>query len=540
MMSQRSLLVALLCLAWILPGLFGRDPWKPDEAHTFGVVYELLRGGYWAVPALAGEPFLEEPPFFYLTAAAFAKLFSFALPLHDAARLATGAWMAVVFGFTALAGRELYGVRYGAISALLLLGCFGFVVRGHQLITDNAVLAGFTMAYYGFALALRRPVLGGLWIGTGIGVGFLAGGLLAPAVLTMIALLLPALGRDWRTRGYGAALAVAAAAAAPWLAIWPITLARQSPALFQWWWWNENLWYYLGPQSMTPAGILYYLKILPWYAFPAWLLALWALWRARGPGLARPAVVLPVTGFVVTLAVLSASSHPRELYALPLLPPLALLASGAPETLRRGAAQSWYWFSAMAFTLFVVVFWFYWSGLELGVPARLHQHLHRIRPGYTPGFRWLPFILGVAYTIFWLAVLASFRRSTVRPVIVWAAGITTMWALMATLFVGWADNVKSYRSMIASMQRALPARYDCMSSRGLGESQRASLHYFAHIVTYRDEVSERRRNCELLLVQGGREETLAPGGPSKKIWEGARPGDKNERFRLYQRTKPRG
>ena len=540
MMSQRSLLVALLCLAWILPGLFGRDPWKPDEAHTFGVVYELLQGGSWVVPALAGEPFLQDPPLFYLTAAAFAKLFAFALPLHDAARLATGAWMAAVFAFVALAGRELYGVRYGAISALLLLGCFGFVVRGHQLITDNALLAGFAIAYYGFALALRRPALGGFWIGTGIGIGFLADGVLAPAVLVAIALLLPALGRDWRTRGYAVALAVAAVAAAPWLAIWPILLARQSPALFQWWWWDENLWYYFGRPAEARAGILYYLGNLPWYAFPAWLLALWALWRARGPGIARPPVVLPALGFLVTLAVLSASSEARELYALPLLPPLALLAAGAPETLRRGAANAWYWFSAMAFTLFVVVFWFYWSGLELGVPARLHAHLHRIRPGYTPGFRWLPFVLGLAYTVFWFAVLASFRRSTVRPVIVWAAGITTMWALMATLFIGWADNAKSYRAMVASLQKALPARYDCISSRGLGESQRASLHYFADIITHREETLDRRRACELLLVQGRPNVELAPGAPWKKIWEGSRPRDRDERFRLYQRTKPRG
>jgi 4-amino-4-deoxy-L-arabinose transferase-like glycosyltransferase len=540
MMSQRSLLVALLCLAWILPGLFGRDPWKPDEAHTFGVVYELLQGGSWVVPALAGEPFLQDPPLFYLTAAAFAKVFSFALPPHDAARLATGAWMAAVFALVALAGRELYGVRYGAISALLLLGCFGFVVRGHQLISDNALLAGFAMAYYGFALALRRPALGGFWIGTGIGVGFLADGVLAPAVLTAIALLLPALGRDWRTRGYAMALAVAAAAAAPWLAVWPVLLYQRSPELFRSWWWTENLWYYFGKQSAGRTGILYYLGNLPWYAFPAWLLALWTLWRARGPGLARPAVVLPVLGFLVTLAVLSASSEARELYALPLLPPLALLAAGAPETLRRGAVNAWYWFSAMTFTLFVVVFWVYWSGLELGVPARLHAHLHRIRPGYAPGFRWLPFVVGVAYSVFWIAVLASFRRSTVRPIIVWGAGITTMWALMASLFIGWADNAKSYRSVFVSMQRALPARYDCMSSRDLGESQRASLHYFAGIITHREEVPARRRACELLLIQGRPQEETLMGAPWEKIWEGGRPRDRDERYRLYRRTKPRG
>jgi len=535
MMSQRGWLVGLLCAAWILPGLVGHDPWKPDEAHTFGVVLELLRGGSWMVPTLAGEPFLEKPPLFYLTAAAFAQIFSFVLPLHDAARLATGAWMAVIFGFTAVAGRELYGARYGAISALLLLGCFGFVVRGHQLITDVALLGGFAMAYYGFALALRRPALGGFWIGTGIGVGFLANGLLAPAVLGVIALMLPALGRDWRSRGYGIALATAGAAAAPWLTIWPVLLAQQSAALFEWWWWTENVWYYFGRQRTARTGLLYYLGLLPWYAFPAWLLAFWTLWRARGPGLLRPAVVLPVVGFVVTLGVLSASSEARELYALPLLPPLALLAAGAPETLRRGAAHAWYWFSAMTFTLFLVVFWFYWSGLELGVPARLHDHLHRIRPGYAAGFRWLPFVVAVAYSIFWLAVLASFRRSAVRPVVVWCAGITTTWALMATLFIGWADNAKSYRSMFVSMQRALPDRYDCISSRGLGDSQRAMLHYVADIGTYREEVPARRRACELVLIQGRPGDDVALSEPWQKIWEGARPGDKDERFWLYRR-----
>ena len=538
MISQRSLLAALLCIAWILPGLIGHDPWKPDEAHTFGVVYEILRGGSWVVPALAGEPFLDKPPLFYLTAAAMAKLFSFALPLHDAARLATGLWMAITFAFTAVAGRELYGVRYGAISALLLLGCFGFVMRAHLLIADMALLAGFAMSYYGFAAALRRPRLGGLWIGTGIGVGFLANGLLAPAVLGAVALLLPAIGRDWRSRGYATALGIAIVAATPWLVIWPVLLYQHSPALFAVWLWEENLAPYFGGASGPRAGGLYYLKILPWYAFPVWLLALWTLWGARGGRLARPAIVLPVTGLVLTFVALAASSDARELYALPLLVPLSLLAAAAPETLRRGAAGAWYWFSAMTFTFFVVVFWFYWSGLELGYPARLHDHLHRIRPGYEPGFRWLPFTLAVAYSLFWFVVLASFRKTPMRPVVVWGAGITTIWALMTTLFIGWADNVKSYRKMVLSMQQALPKKYDCISSRDLREPQRAMLHYYAGIITHREEIPSRKRQCELLLVQGTPQPEIAPGAGWKKVWEGARPGDKDERYRLYRRTAP--
>lgn len=536
---QRSLLVALLCAAWILPGLFAHDPWKPDEAYTFGVIYDLLRGGSWVVPTLTGEPFLDKPPLFYLTAAAAAKLFSFVLPLHDAARVATGLWMAVTFAFTALAGRELYGTRYGAVSALLLLGCFGFVIRGHQIITDVALLAGFAMAYYGFALALRRPAVGGLWIGMGAGIGFLANGLLAPVVLGLVAPLLPALARDWRNRSYANALAVAAATAAPWLTIWPILLERQAPLLFDAWLWGENLSHYLGQGRGGWTGTFYYLKILPWYAFPVWLLALWALWRARGPGLARPAIVLPLTGFIVTLAALSTSAEARELYALPLLPPLALLAAAAPETLRRSATNAWYWFSAMTFTFFVVVFWFYWSGLELGIPARLHDHLHRIRPGYVPGFRWLAFTAGVAYTLFWLAVLASFRRSPMRPVVVWGAGITTVWALLTILFIGWADNAKSYRSTFVSLQRALPQQYGCIASIELGESQRAMLFYVAGIVTQREEARVPRRECELLLVQGRPQQEIVTGAAWERIWEGGRPGDKDERLRLYRRaTKP--
>jgi len=540
MISQRNLLVALFCLAWILPGLIGHDPWKPDEAYTFGVVYDMLKGGSWVVPTLAGEPFLDKPPLAYLIAAASAQLFSFALPLHDAARLATGFWMALTFAFTAVAGREFYGTRYGAVSALLLLGCFGLVVRSHQLITDVAMLAGFAIAYYGFALSLRRPAAGGAWIGTGAGVAFLANGLLAPAILVLIALLLPVVSRDWRSRGYATSALIGTGAAAPWLLAWPLLLYLRSEALFEAWLWDANVGSYFGRTEPVPdIGTVHYLRILPWYAWPVWALALWVLWRERLAGLRKPAIVLPLVGFLVTFAVLSGSADARELYALPLLLPLSLLAVPAPETLRRGAATAWYWFSAMAFTFFAVAFWFYWGALELGVPARLHQHLHTIRPGYDFGFRWLPFTLGLAYTLAWFAVLASFKRSPMRPVVVWAAGMTMVWALTTTLFIGWLDTAKSYRSMIADMGRALPGNYRCVSSRDLGEPQRALLHYFAGIITFREEIPARRRDCDLLLVQGKPLDENVIAEPWKKIWEGHRPGDKDERYRLYQRQEKR-
>ena len=257
------------------------------------------------------------------------------------------------------------------------------------------------------------------------------------------------------------------------------------------------------------------------------------MWRAFGNGPVKPAIALPLTGLLVTLLALCEATDKRELYALPLLVPLALLAAPGAETLRRGAANAWYWFSIMGFTFFILVGWVYWSGLELGLPPRLHAHLHRLQPGYAPGFKLLPFVLGAAATVAWFTVLFRLKRNPQRPAIVWATGVTVVWAMLATLFIGWVDTGKSYRGMIASLTAAMPAKYRCMSSLELGEPQRAMLHYFAGILTYREEAAERRRDCDLLLVQGSPREEKAPSGWTK-IWEGSRPGDKAERYRLYE------
>ena len=117
----------------------------------------------------------------------------------------------------------------------------------------------------------------------------------------------------------------------------------------------------------------------------------------------------------------------------------------------------------------------------------------------------------------------------------WRGSSAFLRALLNTLFLPWIDTGKSYRSVFVSMQQSVPAQYRCMSSRNLGDSQRALLLYFSNIVTHRDEVASRRRNCDLLLIQGiAREEATPPGW--RKIWECARPGDKVERYRLYRRS----
>ena len=530
-MSRRHLLITLLCLFWIMPGLIGHDPWKTDEAYTFGVIYDMLRGGSWLVPTLAGEVFLDEPPLYYLTAALTATLASPLLPLHDGARLATGVFMALTLLFAGMAGRELHGKGNGAIASLLLMGCFGLVLRGHETITDVAPLAGFALAYYALALVLRRAALAGAVFGIALGLVYLSQGALETLILLLIAAALPVVSPVWRTRTYALALAVAVAIALPLIVAWPLALHLRSPALLSLWMQNDLYALFNTPER----NLTFYLRIVPWHTWPAWMLCAWTLWNARREQYATPVIALPLTGFVITLLLLSAAGTARDVYALTLLPALALLGAPAARNLRRGAANAWLWFGVTGVTFFIIVAWFYWTGLELGLPARLHAHLHRLQPGYTPGFKWLPFTLAVLYTVAWFALLTRLKRSPERPAIVWAAGIAVLWGLAAILFTGWVDTGKSYRAVFTGVKQHLPAKYDCVSSRNLGETQRAMLHYYADVVSYRDEVTSRQRHCNVFLTQGIVREETPPPGRWKKLWEGGRPGDKVERYRLYQR-----
>lgn len=537
--SRMSLfLLIALCLGWILPGLIGHQPWKPDEAYSFGLIYHILQSGDWIVPTLGGEPFMEKPPLYYLTAALLGKLFSFVLPLHDATRLTTGFFMGVALLLTGMTSRELWGKGHGRLAVLLLISCLGLLIRGHEMITDTALLAGFAMAIYGLALSRRRYALAGFWLGTGAGIGFMAKGLLAPGIIGLTALLLPMLFRQWRDKNYLLCLGIALLAAIPWLVIWPTLLYLRSPALFREWFWINNLGRFLGFAKLGPgSGHLPYLKILPWFAWPALPIALWTLWNERRTVFNQPGIQLALTAFLVMLVVLSMASDARELYAMPMLLPLALLAAPGVNTLRRGAASALNWFSITTFGFITGVFWFFWFAIIFGHPVNQSIRLQKLQPGYIPTFEPVHFSIALFATLAWLFIIFKARSLPRNPraILNSATGITLVWVIMMTICLPWLDAGKSYLSMITSMQQALPARHACIASSQLGEPQRALLEYYAGILTRRTE-THRKNECKLLLVQGSAKNPESPPGPEwRKIWEGNRPGDRSERYWLFQR-----
>ncbi len=526
--------VVTLCALWTLLGLVGHDPWKPDDAYSFGLVYSILQGSDWVIPMLAGEPFMEKPPLYYLTAAALAKLFSGWLPLHDGARLASGLYMGLALIFTGLTGRELWGKGYGRITALIMIACLGLVVRTHQIITDTALLAGVATALYGLALAPRRSIIAGIIIGSGMGIGFMSKGLFEPGVIAITALLLPILSGAWRSRKYATSLVIAFIAALPWLTIWPTLLYQHAPELFTEWLWAHNLGY-LTSTTPVSAGSEpgYYLTILPWFAWPALPLALWTLWRHNWKDGLIPAIALPLTAFLVILLILSTAVVARDVYALPLLPPLSVLATAAVNSLRRGAANSLDWFSVMTFSLFAGVLWLGWYATLTGHPAEIAHWFDKRQPGYIAHLDGLALLLAAALSTAWLIVIARMKRGALRGIVNSALGITLAWGLLATIWLPWLDSDKSYRAMIDSMQGSLPAQYNCIGSKQLGEPQRALLHYFAGIITLRDEIDD--NHCELKLIQNKASLPEQTEQGWRLIWQGHRRGDNSELFTLLQK-----
>jgi 4-amino-4-deoxy-L-arabinose transferase-like glycosyltransferase len=526
-------LALAICALWVFAGLVGHEPWRPDEADSFGIVYEMLQTGDWVLPTLAGEPLLRSPPLPALSAALLARVLEPLLPLHDGARVATGIWMALALLCLGAAARELVGRGKSWLAPLALVGCVGLILPAHFMLPEIPQLAGMALAIFGWALGLRRALWGGLALGTGVGIAFLSRGLFAPVCAALTAALLPLLNRQWRSRRYAAVLAVAAVAALPWLTLWPALLYLRSPELFQQWLWAENL-ARLGPLwPLDRPG--YFFAILPWFAFPVLPLALWGLWVERDRW-SDPAIALPLALAVVMLAMLTFGSASPDALALPVLLPLSLLAVIGLLHLPRSPSNASWWFSLLFFSFLVLMAWFEWFALEVGVPAARHRHWLRLEPGYVPHIEALVVTASLLLSGAWVWLLLRLRRSAHRSLLAWASGVAIIWALAFTMFNDYIDVDKSYRDVMLTIGRELSRSRACVSSYNLGDSQRAMLHYYAGIRTWREGVPGRSRPCDVLLVQGARTRMFVPGPEWVQFWEGQRRGERRELFRLYRRA----
>lgn len=536
--------IVALVLAYILPSIVAFGPWKPDEPYMFGLIDSLVKTGDWVVPTLAGEPFMEKPPLFVWVAALTSALASPWLAIEYGSRLAIGIFMLITFVGTACAARRWWGQGYGRYAVLAMLASVGLQQHGRMMIPDLPLLAGFAVAFWGWAWIQERPLKGGVLLGTGVGMAFMAKGLLGPGVLGLTALLLPLVFRSWRTRSYAQGLMFALLAILPWLLIWPTALYVRNPQLFAEWFWVNNVGRFLGFSVPTlgaahESGHL--VETIPWFTFPVLPLTIWALWKMRLTALARPGFQVSLVVLAILMLVLVTSASGRVVYLLPMLIPLAV--AGAPGMMLLPSRTSQFsdWTARIVFGIIAGLFWIVWfcvfvASEPLTLPI-LAKHLPMDLP-----FQLYPLgaVLAFILMVGWLYVISQLSRLKARAAISWVSGIVLVWGTAFALLLPWIDAAKSYQSTFAELGEALVAENShCLATVGLGESERAMLNYMVGLEPQRLELNK-GHDCDALLMQG-----VASNAPLdmdangwKLRWEGARPGERRERFWLLTRHAP--
>jgi 4-amino-4-deoxy-L-arabinose transferase-like glycosyltransferase len=552
--AKGSILFLLLVAVWLLPGLIGRDPWKADEAYTFGLVKHMIESGDTVVPTLGGEPFMQKPPIFFILAAASAKMLPF-LDLRTSAHGANIVFMTLTLLFLGLAGREALGREKAWYVPLIFMGTVGQFHIFHMLITDVSLVCGFAITLYGLLLSLRKPWLAGVVIGTGIGVTFMSKGLIGPGLIGVTMALLPLCFGSWRSKPYFHSWLTTSVSVLPWLLIWPIVLYRRSPQLFGEWFLENNLGRFLGHNLVNQIG--QWLNVpfieakntigmpderynafvdLPWFVWPAFPLACWFLWKQRRVALAKPGIQLGLLHLLVMLIIISISRNGRSLYALPELVPAALLGAYGIEFLGTRFAKGLQRFVGVAFSVIFAMGWLGWMVQFFGPPAFMWSNVIAKYPNYVPVFEWLPFLVALGFTVGWFAWLIRGKGdSKERLVTDWTLGLSGIYLFVMTLWLPMVENGMSYRHL-TSIRKALPENHPIVGSKNLGEPQRAMFDFYADLTTQRIEVNPDAQNAKYFLTEREvftKKKPEPPGGPWDLIWEDIH-GQK-EVYRLYQK-----
>lgn len=505
----------LLCAAWLVPGLVGHAPWKGGDGDHFLQLWLMQQQGT--------SPHLQAgtPPLYYWVAMATAWVTSPILALPDGARLASGVFVALALLFVARTARTLYGPDASWAAALTLLGCVGLLVRGHELNAYTAQFAAASILLYAVA-RLPHGGASGWLLALGAALMLLAGGAAEALLFIALAALLPTLLEPYRSAAARRSLVVGIAAALLFAAAWLAFLASHGvPVRLAL---NADRW--LAGEARVPG---YFPGILGWYAWPAWPLAAWALYRSRRQW-RRPGIVLPAGALVALLVLYAFAARPAEEQGLILLLPLALLGAAGLFTLERGAANALLWFAVMLFGFIGLVFWVYWSAHDLGAPERLARRLVRLGVEGVGAFRPWTLAAGAAVTLAWVVFLARVRRSPLRPVLVWTAGMTFIWVLLLALFQGPLDRRLSYEGVAEGvMQRVPPGA--CIATGDMRVQQRQLLAYHSGRRLVAGDAG-----CDWLLLETRRKDAVPEVDAGwVRQWTGARPGDRLERFHLYAR-----
>lgn len=522
----------LICLYLIYAclGIVGHDPWKSADAinlviaNTFASESMAAAGAdRFVVPTMAGEPWLANPPLYHWLAAVAGNSLDAWLPWHDAARLTSAVFTLIGLLFIGLAARGFHGRDASRVAPLLAVGALGLIVPAHDAqpaLVGFAACAGTLAALAWWPLYPRRCAIA---LSTAIGVGFLGTGL--ESLILNFGIVVSALAfRDWRGVSRDSWL-LALALGTVLIVAWPVALYTVSPEFFGVWIDGE-----IERLTDAPTFGLRRFELLLWGTWPVLPLAGWTLWlNRRQLLLGRHLIVM--TASVAALYLYFLADDANE--GIPVvIATLAIMGSAEVGRLRRGAANAFDWFGCITLTLFMGLIWLAGISILTGHPARIAKNFTKFTPEFDPQLSWIVLSVALLATLHWLVVLFATPRTPWRAPARWASGIVSIWVLIVCLLMPWVDHEKSYRTVADRLQSYLRNHPGCIDQIGLGSAQRASLAYFTnlHLTSAADS-----NQCRYRLL-----ETTPGPAPSLDGWQWiadfSRPGDRKERWRLYQRV----
>ena len=489
----------LLCLAYVVPGFFGRAPWKSIDMTALGYMQALAHGHTtWLAPELLGMPVDATGLLPYWVGAWAIQWAPAWLPGDIAARLpflgflaATIAltwWAAyrlashpgaqpVAFAFGGEPDPQAYARAVADGALLALLACLGLAQRGHETSVYLAQVCFTALLLCAVATALTHPRRA-MWAMVLGHTGLTLSG--APTLSLLFGLGTLGIGVV-NTTGYTitrvwqyllAALLVGNALLAASLNLWPWQLVLPGAAGHEW----ESL-----------------LKLAIWFGWPAWPLALWTLWQWRHQIQLLPQYPHLAIPLWFTLVVLVATllTPPADRMLLLGLPALAILAAFALPTLKRGLAAWIEWFTLLFFSISVLAIWTIWLAMQTGFPAKPAANIARLAPSFTPTFEWFPAAVALLGSLAWALLVwwRALRHRTPlwKTLLLPASGAGLCWLLLNTLWLPLLDHARSYTVQIDRLRQITASTPGCITSLGLGRPQVAALiHHGAYEVRLPD------------------------------------------------------
>ena len=456
----------LLAAAYLLPGLFGRDPWRNADLAAYGQMLALAEGrSGWLSPTLGGvagdtallphwlgalailglTPILSAPEAARMVFAAVLAL-AIVLTRASAYHLAlTDAAQPLPFAFGGEADPVDYAHAVADAAALALMATLGLLQLGHETTPELVQLAAVALLAYALASAPfrrwqpRAAVLLALPLLAGSG---------APAM----ALLMGLAGAEvCRRSGYPAVRAFVR---------WVLAATAVAACLA----WAIGAWHWrVQPPSLDGLGGVP--RQWLWFLWPSWPLALWTLWRWRGYLAHRHLAVPLVVVLTALLANLAMAGSDRALMLA--LPGMAVMAAFALPTLRRSAAAAIDWFSMCFFSIAAIAIWIIYSSMQLGVPAKPAANIARLAPGFEPVFSTPALAAAVVATLAWIWLVrwrtGHHREALWKSLVLPAGGVALGWLLTMTLLLPPLDYGRSNRVLVERLAPHVP-REACIAA----------------------------------------------------------------------------